>query len=64
MDALISAKVTYKKIETHLKFILPFSATDKAPVCVTGHVTLPKNPVQRIWGQFFLFIQISVNECV
>ena len=46
MDVLISAKLTSRGIETHSKYVLPFSAMDQAPACVTGHLSWPKNPVQ------------------
>ena len=48
----ILAKVTSKKIETHFKSVLPLFAKDEAPACVIGHLTKPKNPVQRIRGKF------------
>ena len=44
----ILAKVTSKRIETHFKSVLPLFAKDEAPACVIGHLTKPKNPVQRI----------------
>ena len=38
MDTLISEKFTSKTIETHLKYVLPFSAMDEAPANVTDHL--------------------------
>ena len=51
-DALVSAKFTSKKIETHSIYVLSFSAMGEAPPYKTGHLISPKNPVQRIPGQF------------
>ena len=35
IDTIISAKITFKKIETqYSKYVLPFSATHKAPAYV------------------------------
>ena len=45
MHALISAKFTYKRKETHLKYVLPLSVMDETPAYVTGHLISPKNPV-------------------
>ena len=51
-DALISAKVTFKKIETPLKYVLPFSTMDKAPLYTTGHLILP-NMQLSVFPVFF-----------
>ena len=62
-------------IETHLKFVLAFSATDEAPAYITSHLFLQMNPVKRIVGQFanktpnfsylktncFFFKQLSIH---
>ena len=52
MDAFISVKFTSKGIETHLKYMLPFSDMDEGLAYVTDHLISPKSKVQRIAGQF------------
>ena len=52
-DVLISAKVTAKKIKTHLKYVLPFSAMDEAPAYVTGHL---------IWQKYTKDSRSTCNE--
>ena len=45
MDTLISANFNSKMIETHLKYVLPFSAMDETLAYITGYLILTKNPV-------------------
>ena len=51
MDALISPKFTSKKTETHLKFVLPFSAMLYTSQ-VTGHLILQKKNTTRTPRKF------------
>ena len=46
------AKFNSKMIETHLKYVLPLSAMDKALAYITGHLIWPKNPVQMLLNPF------------
>ena len=49
---IVSVEFTSKTMETHLKYVLQFSAMDEISEYVTGHLISPKHPVQRIAGQF------------
>ena len=51
-----------KQIETHLKYVLSFSAMDETPAFVTGHMISPKNPIQRILCQFVNKTQFFTSE--
>ena len=58
-DALNSAKVTFKKIEAHFKYVMSFLAVDEASVYVTCHLISPKSPGQRIPSQFLNMLMID-----
>ena len=40
---------TFRKIHTHLEYLLPFTAMDEVPAYVIGHLISPKNQKHTIF---------------
>ena len=45
---VISVKFSYEMIGKKFKYVSQFPAMNEIPPSVTGHLNLPRNPLQRI----------------